>query len=83
MKGKGTKGIILKKHGPIDAKPEDCLVKAIVRLHGVEDPVEIKRNLKDNKKLIIDSDYKDKFEPILELASRGQHVLTRREYLIL
>ncbi|MDZ4172056.1 MAG: chromosome segregation protein SMC, partial [Methanobacteriaceae archaeon] len=43
--------------------------------------VEIKRSLKDPKKLIYDTSVSQYLEPVLELASRGQHVLTRREIL--
>jgi len=83
MKSKGTKGITLKKHGPhIDAKSSDSHVKAVVKLTNIEELVEIKRSFKKPKKLIIHDKYRDMISPILELASRGQHVLTRREIQI-
>ena len=82
MTGKGTKDIKIKKHAPhIDFKPSDVEVRAIVKLQNLDNPVEIKRSLKDPKKLIYDASASPYLEPVLELASRGQHVLTRREIL--
>ena len=82
MTGKGTKDIKIKKHAPhIDFKPSDVEVRAIVKLQNLDNPVEIKRSLKDPKKLIYDASASPHLEPVLELASRGQHVLTRREIL--
>ena len=44
MKGKGTKDINLKKHGPhVDYSAKDALIKAIIKIHSLEEPVEIKR----------------------------------------
>lgn len=56
-------------------------MKAVVKLPNIEELVEIKRSFKQPKKLIINDKYRDIINPILELASRGQHVLTRREIL--
>lgn len=82
MTGKGTKDIKINKHAPhIDFKPADVEVRAIVKLQNLDRPVEIKRSLKDPKKLIYDTSVSPYLEPVLELASRGQHVLTRREIL--
>ena len=82
MKGKGTKDINLKKHGPhVDYSAKDALIKAIIKIHSLEEPVEIKRSLDNPTQLICEESIKDKIQPVLELASRGQHVLTRREIL--
>jgi energy-coupling factor transporter ATP-binding protein EcfA2 len=82
MTGKGTKGITLKKHGHhVDYSPEDSDIMAKVQIHGFEEPVEIKRNLATPNELICDDSVMDIIKPVLELASRGQHVLTRREIL--
>ncbi|AEG17861.1 AAA family ATPase [Methanobacterium paludis] len=82
MKGNGTRGITLKKHGPhVDSAPEDSIVKALVKLPGIEDPVEIKRSPNHQRTLICDEAVKKKIKPTLEMAKRGQHVLTRREIL--
>jgi len=82
MKGRGTKGITIKKHGPyIDSDIADVEVEAQIQLKSVEKPLKIKRFLKNPRKLIYDTNYANVIEPILELANRGQHILTRREIL--
>ncbi|MCK9151817.1 AAA family ATPase [Methanobacterium alcaliphilum] len=82
MTGKGTKDIKIKKHAPhIDSEVEDVEIKALVKLQNLDEPVKIKRSLKNPKKLIYDPSYEKNIEPVLELATRGQHVLTRREIL--
>ena len=82
MKGKGTKDITLKKHGPhVDYSAKDAWIKANVKIHGLEEPVEIKRSLDHPNKLICEDSIRDLINPVIELASRGQHVLTRREIL--
>ena len=82
MKGKGTKDINLKKHGPhVDYSAKDALIKATIKIHGLEESVEIRRSLDNPTKLICNESVRDKIQPVLELASRGQHVLTRREIL--
>lgn len=80
MTGPGTKGIKLKDHAPhVDFKVQDVDVRALVELNGEQ--FEIKRYLNKPKSLIYDDSFKEKLLPVLELASRGQHVLTRREIL--
>lgn len=80
MTGPGTKGIKLKDHGPhIDSSVKDVKVSALIELNGKE--LEIERHLSKPKKLVYDTGFKEQLEPVLELASRGQHVLTRREIL--
>jgi len=82
MMGPGTKDIKLKEHAPhVKADPEDCWVKATIKLLDVSEPVEIKQVMDKPRKLVCDDGYTDILEPIQELASRGQHVLTRREIL--
>ena len=82
MRGPGTKDIKLKEHAPhIKADAKDCWVKATIEIPDVSEPVEIKRVMDKPKKLVCDDEYVDVLEPIQELASRGQHVLTRREIL--
>ena len=65
----------------MDSKPKDSFVRALVQLPGIEDPVEIKRSPNNQKNLICDERVMKKIKPTLELAKRGQHVLTRREIL--
>jgi len=80
--GKGTGAITLSEHGPhIDHKPEEATVRAIVELPGVATPVEIERHMGDPRTLKYDKAVKDHLEPILDLAGRGHHVLTRRDIL--
>jgi DNA repair exonuclease SbcCD ATPase subunit len=82
MKGRGTKDVNLKKHGPhVDYSAKDALIKATIKIHGLEESVEIKRSLDSPTKLVCKESIRDKIQPVLELASRGQHVLTRREIL--
>jgi recombinational DNA repair ATPase RecF len=82
MKGRGTKDINLKKHGPhVDYSAKEALIKATIKIHGLEESVEIERSLDNPTKLICNESVRDKIQPVLELASRGQHVLTRREIL--
>ncbi|MFZ0441503.1 MAG: AAA family ATPase [Methanobacterium sp.] len=82
MKGRGTKDITLKKHGPhVDYPAEDAWIKAKVKIHGLDEPVEIKRSLDRPNSLICEDSIRDLINPVIELASRGQHVLTRREIL--
>jgi energy-coupling factor transporter ATP-binding protein EcfA2 len=82
LTGKGTKGITLKRHGPhINHKPEDVLVRAIVKLPNIDEPIEIKRNMEHPNELICNDDVIPHFKPIQNMALRGQHILTRRYIL--
>lgn len=84
LTGKGTGGITLSKHGPhIDytQKLEEVTVRAIVKLPGVNDPIEIKRCMARPSVLECDEAMKSQLEPTISLALRGQHVLSRREIL--
>ena len=82
MNGPGTKDIKLKEHAPhVTSDVKDCWVKAVVNLSGIDEPVEIKREMSKPKSLICNEEYVDFLKPVQELASRGQHVLTRREIL--
>lgn len=82
LTGKGTGNISLAKHGPhIDFKPKDAKVRALIILKGNNNPIEIARCMDHPKKLICDEADKILVEPILRLAERGHHVLTRREIL--
>ncbi|MCD4782246.1 MAG: AAA family ATPase [Candidatus Eremiobacteraeota bacterium] len=82
LAGKGTSGITLSKHGPhIDHKPEEAMVRAIIQLPEIAKPVEIKRCMADPDNLEFDVSKISYLEPIMILARRGQHVLTRREIL--
>jgi len=82
LMGKGTKYIKLKDHGPhINSGPEDVLVRGLIEIPGFKEPIEIKRSMDKPKTLIYDKRIKSKISPLLDMASRGQHVLTRRDIL--
>ncbi len=82
LRGKGTGPITLSEHGPhIDHKPEEASVRAIIEVPGVATPVEIQRCMANPGTLKYDEHVKDHLQPILDLARRGHHVLTRRDIL--
>ena len=82
LTGTGTGNLSLAKHGPhIDCKPDEAKVRAVVHLDGIVGNIEISRCMGNPKTLICnESDYAS-LEPVLRLAHRGHHVLTRREIL--
>lgn len=82
LTGKGTGDITLSTHGPhIDHDPEEAIVRGVLLLPGMTEPVEIKRCMAEPNNLECDPSVMPYLEPILALARRGQHVLTRREIL--
>jgi DNA repair exonuclease SbcCD ATPase subunit len=82
LMGKGTGGISLANHGAhIDHAPEEASVRAILALPGVAKPVEVERCMAKPKTLQCDKATQAHLRPILNLAERGQHVLTRRDIL--
>ena len=83
LTGKGTKGIALKHHGKhIDAKPEEAVVTARVSVESMSEPITLQRRISRPKELIIDPEVDERiFHEALEIAQRGQHVLSRAEIL--
>lgn len=82
LTGKGTGGITLSRHGPhVDHKPEEAMVRAVVQLPGLRDPVEIRRCMAYPNTLECDENMRQHLEPVMMLAKRGQHILTRRDIL--
>ncbi len=84
LTGVGTRGITLSDHGRhVDCEPEEARVRAIVRLSSLQASldVEIERCIAEPDNLKCDSSAIAYLEPIITLAKRGQHVLTRREIL--
>ncbi len=82
LMGRGTKDLSLREHGPhIDHEPKDAIVRAMIQLPGEHEPVEIKRCMEKPGTLVCKGSKKPQLEPILAIAARGQHVLTRREIL--
>jgi len=82
LTGEGTGDISLKEHGPhIDHQPDEAIVRGKLKLHGLEEPVEITRCMGSPNKLEYDGSIKSYLEPVIHLAKRGQYVLTRKEIL--
>lgn len=82
LTGRGTGGITLSRHGPhIDHGPEEATGRAIIQLPGLKEPVEIKRCMAKPTTLECDDSIRPHLDPIMTLARRGQHVLTRRDIL--
>lgn len=81
--GEGTRGITLRKHGAhIDCDDlSQAYVRAVISLEGIKQPVEIQRCMHDPDQLICPPESVHFLRPIVEIAERGQHVLTRREIL--
>lgn len=79
--GEGTAGITLKKHGPhIDAGKQESFVRGVVRFSENGPLVDLTRRLPKNT-LHASPDPTEEATVALEIASRGQNILTRREIL--
>lgn len=79
--GEGTAGITLKKHGRhIDAGGQEAFVRGVVRFSDDGPNIELVRRLPKNE-LEISPDPSTDAAVALEIASRGQNILTRREIL--
>ena len=82
LTGPGTGGITLATHGKhIDCKPMEALVRALVVFKDTDEPVELVRRMSKPNKLEYGEDVAARVEPVVHLARRRQHVLTRREIL--
>ena len=82
LTGAGTGNLTLKKHGPhIGEDIKDAYVKAKVKLFGIAEPIEIRRDMANPNIVVFDKKYQDEFNKVFDVAGRGQHVLTRREIL--
>jgi energy-coupling factor transporter ATP-binding protein EcfA2 len=80
--GKGTGGITLSQHGPhIDHEPEEAIVRAVVQLPGLKEPVELERCMAHAATLKYEKSVASHLKPIITIAQRGQYVLTRRDIL--
>lgn len=80
--GEGTGGISLKAHGPhIDHEPKEAWVKAQVMIPGHSRPIPLERFMSSPSELLCSPEDRKLIEPVLQLASLGQHVLSRREIL--
>lgn len=81
--GRGTRGITLKGHGKhIDADIKDAFVAAKIQIRGVKKPITLMRKMSRPKQLVINPQIKSEaLMDVLEIARRGQHVLSRSEIL--
>jgi len=82
LTGEGTGEISLTKHGPhINHQPNEAIVRAKIKIPGLEDPVELERCMGQPSKLEYEDSIKSHIDSIIEVAQRGQYVLTRRDIL--
>ena len=83
LTGKGTRGITLKTHGKhVDAKAKDAVVTAKIQLEGIDQPITFHRTISKPKVLYMDREIDEQIlNDALEIAKRGQHVLSRAEIL--
>lgn len=82
LTGKGTGGITLGRHGPhIDHDPQEAVVRAVLSLPAVDEPVTVARCMQHPNELECDARLRPLVEPVMRVAKRGQHALTRREIL--
>ncbi len=82
LTGEGTGEISLGIHGPhISHEPNEAIVCAKIKIPEIEQPIKLKRCMGQPSKLEYDNSIKSYIQPIIELAKRGQYVLTRRDIL--
>jgi energy-coupling factor transporter ATP-binding protein EcfA2 len=82
LTGRGTSGITLSTHGPhVDSTPQEAVVRGVFRVSGLPEPVSLMRCVARPGVLECSPEVGKAVRPLLELAERGQHVLTRREIL--
>lgn len=82
LAGEGTGDITLKRHGPhVDHRPDETMVRAVLLLPGLADPVELRRSIERPEELECDPPAGEHLDAILDVARQGQHVLTRRDIL--
>lgn len=82
LTGKGTDGITLSEHGPhIDHQRKDATVRALIKLPGLKETMEIERCMESPSVLKFDESLVQYLDPVLTIAEQRQHVLTRRDIL--
>lgn len=78
LAGRGSRGMSLKDHGKhIDADITDASVKATIKIDGIDDPIDIERYMAKPKELIVPDGIDPSFTEALQIAEKGQHVLSR------
>lgn len=82
LTGEGTGEISFREHGPhVDSPPEDAWVRAVVEIHGEDDPIEFKRHASSPATVEVVRGSRDVLQASLAAATKTQHVLTRRDLL--
>jgi len=82
LAGEGTSGITLGKHGcHIDSDPKETIVQAVVEVPDSEEKYELKRTIHNPGTLKIVKGDREKIREYLDIATRGHHVLARRDIL--
>lgn len=84
LMGKGTRDLSIRRHGVhIGSDPIDAVVRAVIEVPGHHGRIEISRCIAQPDTLQCSGDMTTMaaLQPLLELASRGQHSLSRREIL--
>jgi recombinational DNA repair ATPase RecF len=82
LSGKGSAGLSLASHGPhVSAAADAATVTAVVEIPSVDHPFSIRRCIAHPSTLECPEDVRASLMPILGVAQRGQHVLSRREIL--
>lgn len=82
LTGPGSKGMSLKEHGPhVDTSPNDAYVKADIYFDNYDTPIPLSRTLSDPKKLVLPELEDTGIHKVIDIASKGQLVLSRAEIL--
>jgi len=82
LHGLGTGDISINHHGPhIDSADDSAQVRAVVQLPAVAEPVQIARSLSNPSMIECDEEVRPQVKASLDVAQRGQHLLTRRDLL--
>lgn len=80
--GSGTSGVSLAKHGPhIDHEPKEALVRAVFKVSGADDPIQLERRMSTPAALNFPKDKEGLLNPLLYLIKDSKHVLSRREII--
>lgn len=82
LAGRGSRGMSLKDHGKhIDVDITESSVKATIKMDGIDTPIPIERYMARPKDLLIPDGIDPSFREALQIAEKGQYVLSRAEIL--
>lgn len=82
LAGEGSEGIVLREVGPhLETNPDDCWVAGTFSVPGSTETIRLKRRFSQPRRLETEGASRHLIQPSLDLAERGQHLLTRRELL--